>query len=126
MSRTSSPCSPRRIAKIGLMVVCGIAVLGGLVMGLWNWLMPALFDGVREISFIQALGLLLLSKILFGGFRGRGHFHGHFHRRFHGADLSEEERQKLHGGWHRWCCHGKGEKQESKQESAVSRNEPQA
>ena len=118
MSRMSSPCSPRRIAKIGLMVLCGIAAFGALVMGLWNWLMPALFDGVREISFIQALGLILLCKLLFGGFRGRGHFR----RRFHGEHLSEEERQKLHAGWHRWCCHGR----EQVQAPGASPSEPQA
>ena len=36
---------------------------------LWNWLMPALFR-LPAISLIQTLGLLLLSRILFGGFRG--------------------------------------------------------
>ena len=36
-------------------------------MRLWNWLAPALF-GLRTISFWQALGLLALCRILFGGF----------------------------------------------------------
>jgi hypothetical protein len=46
------------------------AVFGLVVMSLWNWLMPTLF-GWHVISYWQALGLLILSKILFGGFRGR-------------------------------------------------------
>ena len=45
-----------------------VAVVGLVVMGLWNWLMPALF-GWTEIGFWQAVALLILSKILFGGFR---------------------------------------------------------
>jgi hypothetical protein len=43
-------------------------------MHLWNWIMPLVF-GLTIISFWQAAGLLLISKILFGGFsmgRGRG------------------------------------------------------
>lgn len=44
-------------------------VLGFAVMFLWNWLAPSLF-GWRVVSFWQALGILVLSKILFGGFRG--------------------------------------------------------
>jgi hypothetical protein len=47
----------------------GIAVFGTLVMQLWNWLMPSLF-GWHAIGFWQALGLLILSRIFFGGFRG--------------------------------------------------------
>jgi hypothetical protein len=46
-----------------------IAVAGYLTMSLWNWLVPVLFHG-PVISFGQTLGLLLLSRILFGGFRG--------------------------------------------------------
>ena len=47
--------------------------LGGLVVWwLWNWLMPELF-GLRELTFWQALGLLALSRILFGGFGRSGH-----------------------------------------------------
>jgi ABC-type amino acid transport system permease subunit len=45
--------------------------LGFLIMALWNWLVPVLFLG-PVINFWQAIGLLVLSKILFGGFKGRG------------------------------------------------------
>jgi len=43
-----------------------IAIGGGLVWALWNWLLPPLF-GWSAITFWQALGLLLLCWILFGG-----------------------------------------------------------
>jgi hypothetical protein len=36
-------------------------------MHLWNWLLPPLF-GWRQITFWQALGILALCRILFGGF----------------------------------------------------------
>jgi len=44
-----------------------IAIGGELVLQLWNWLLPPLF-GWRTITFWQALGLLALGRILFGGF----------------------------------------------------------
>ena len=48
-----------------------IALGGEIVHQLWNWLLPPLF-GWRQITFWQALGILALSRILFGGFGGRG------------------------------------------------------
>jgi hypothetical protein len=44
------------------------AIGGTVVMLLWNWLLPTLF-GLKPISFWQAIGVLALSRILFGGFR---------------------------------------------------------
>ncbi len=44
---------------------------GEIAMHLWNWLAPTLF-GWKQINFWQALGLLLLSRMLFGGFGGHG------------------------------------------------------
>lgn len=52
------------LAIIGILVVLGIG--GGIVLQLWNWLAPPIF-GWREITFWQALGLLALCRILFGG-----------------------------------------------------------
>ena len=55
-----------------LFLACFIAfalILGYVVMGLWNTILPAVL-GVKTITYTQALGLLLLSKILFGGFHG--------------------------------------------------------
>ena len=51
-----------------------IAVGGEVVRQLWNWLLPQLF-GWRRITFWQALGMLALCRILFGGLgihRGSG------------------------------------------------------
>ena len=52
-------------AILGIVVVSAIG--GGLVLQLWNWLMPSIF-GWPQITFWQALGLLALCRILFGGF----------------------------------------------------------
>jgi hypothetical protein len=55
--------------KILLFVLLASVVFGFIVQGLWNWLMPALF-GWKVVTFWQAIGLVILSKILFGGFHG--------------------------------------------------------
>ena len=66
--------------KFVLFAILFLVVFTFVVMRLWNWLMPALF-GWHLISFWQALGLLILSKILFGGFRGGPHRHWKWRRR---------------------------------------------
>lgn len=48
-----------------------VGLAGLSVMTLWNALLPDLVN-VPAITFGQALGLLLLSRLLFGGFRGYG------------------------------------------------------
>jgi hypothetical protein len=55
--------APLAIAGIGLFIAIG----GGVVWWLWNWLLPPLF-GWPKISFWQALALLALCRILVGGF----------------------------------------------------------
>jgi len=50
-------------AFIGLIAIV-IVILGYPLMLLWNWLMPIIF-GLPEITFWQAIGLNLLSTILF-------------------------------------------------------------
>jgi len=58
------PSKPAKFIGIGFLVVFGIFAIGSVIMFLWNELIPTLFNGPL-ISFWQALGLLLLSKILF-------------------------------------------------------------
>ncbi|MFO1425459.1 MAG: hypothetical protein U1F11_00490 [Steroidobacteraceae bacterium] len=63
------------IARGLAMLVLGIAAIALftlLVMSLWNALVPPLFHGPL-LSFWQAAGLLVLSRILFGGLRSGGH-----------------------------------------------------
>ena len=68
-----------RLVKFPLLAILFVVMLAGfgfVVMGLWNWLMPALF-GLKLIGYWQAVGLIILSKLLFGGFRGSAGRGGH-------------------------------------------------
>lgn len=47
-----------------------VAAAGFATMSLWNWLMPMIFH-LPVLTFGQTIGLLVLSRILLGGF-GRG------------------------------------------------------
>jgi len=75
--------------------------LGGeVVRRLWNWLLPSLF-GVPQITFWQALGLLVLCRVLFGGFG----MHGRRGPRRWGRweQMTTEERERFrHGMRERW------------------------
>jgi hypothetical protein len=62
-----------------VLVLAGIALLGLMVMLLWNWVIPTVFASGRPIDYLHALGLLVLSRILFGGFRGHSGWRGHRH-----------------------------------------------
>jgi Ca2+/H+ antiporter, TMEM165/GDT1 family len=92
--------------KLTMFALVAVVVLGFLVKGLWNWLMPQLF-GLHLLTFEQALGLLALSWILFGGFRGPRPGH-HWRRRFRERwdDMTPEQRERFraglwgHGGRH--------------------------
>lgn len=82
-----------------------IAALGWLVMSLWNWILPSLFTSAQPIDYWRALGLLVLSRLLFGGFHGHGGWHRHHHmQRWH--QMTDEERKKFRAGltglraWH--------------------------
>lgn len=78
---------------------------GEVVMHLWNWLLPALF-GLRQVTFWQALGLLALCRILFGGFglHGGGP-RSNIRRRIaeRWEQMTPEEREKCRQGFFgRW------------------------
>jgi hypothetical protein len=94
----------RKIIGFILMAIIGVLLFGNIVMWLWNALMPVIFH-LPIITFPQALGLLVLSKILFSSFRGGGP------GRFRGGrirekwmDMTPEEREKFKQEWgHRRC-----------------------
>jgi hypothetical protein len=93
-----------RAAKFVLLAALAATVFGYLVMTLWNWLMPALF-GSRLISFGQAVGLLVLSRIFFGGFRGgpgrRMHWRHRMSERWN--QMAPEEREQFVKGLQGRC-----------------------
>ena len=69
------------------------AALGAVVMLLWNAVIPALLAGARPIDYGHALGLLVLCRILFGGFRGHGGWHGRHWARWEA--MTDEERARF-------------------------------
>ena len=95
-----------KVLKIAAIVVAASVLFGFAVMGLWNWLAPALFGGHR-IDYWQALGLFLLSKILFGGFYGRHGHRGHWRQRMHERweSMTPEEREAFRARRGSRCGH---------------------
>ena len=95
-----------RALKFAAFAVLFLAVFAFVVMRLWNWLVPAVF-GWHVISFWQAVGLLVLSKILFGGFRGAPHRGWHWRRRMmeRWDQMTPEEREKFRQAMRGRCGH---------------------
>ncbi len=92
-----------RVLKVVAIVIVAFAVFGFVVTQLWNYLMPGLF-GLHAITFWQAVGLMVLGRLLFGGFRpGRGGFgwRGEMKRRW--EQMTPEEREKFREGMRGRC-----------------------
>lgn len=93
-----------RGVKIAMLATVGFVVFGFVVMFLWNWLMPSIF-GLRLIGFWQALGLVVLSKILFGSFHSHGDREKQWQRRMkeRWEKMTPEEREKFREGLEGFC-----------------------
>jgi hypothetical protein len=82
------------------------SLLSYVVMRLWNGILTEVVH-VSPISFLQAIGILVLSKILFGGFHGRwgcgprNHWKNEMKEKWH--NMSPEEREKLKEDWRNKC-----------------------
>jgi hypothetical protein len=117
-----------RIARFVLFAVAAALVFSFIVMHLWNWLMPAIF-GLHLIGFWQALGLLVLTRILFGGFHrarwGGMRWRGRMMERW--AQMSPEEREKFRAAMQsRWGCSPFPQESKASEPSAPQPNAPQA
>ncbi|WP_461246654.1 hypothetical protein [Treponema sp. R6D11] len=88
-----------------LSMLAAIAVFGAVAMLLWNALLPQLFN-LPTLSYWQAVGLMLLARILFGDIGGWGHgrhrgrgdprmFHHGNKLREKWMNMSEEERKEF-------------------------------
>jgi len=93
-----------RILRFAFFAVLFVTVFSFVVLRLWNWLMPAVF-GWHVITFWQAVGLLVLSKILFGGFHGRPGRHMYWRQRMieRWEKMTPEEREKFRQGMRGRC-----------------------
>jgi hypothetical protein len=98
----------KRWYLIGPAAIVGIVLFtfigGEAVRLLWNWLVPSLF-GWHQITFWQAIGILALCRILFGGISGRGlhrsRFRGRMRERW--EQMTPEEREKFRQGMRGRC-----------------------
>ncbi len=88
-----------------LFVFAVVVPLGFIIMALWNNILAVIIP-VTIINFWQALGLFLLSRILFGGFPGKPGWAGHGRRRHEMAEmrnkwfnLSPEEKNQFKQDW---------------------------
>jgi len=97
------------IAKMVVFGLAAIALVGWITMSLWNWLVPDLFHG-PEITFWKALGLLILSKILFWSFGKKHHSHGGHWRPYwkdRWTAMSPEDRERFKQKMkEKWCYPG--------------------
>ena len=94
------------VAPLALAVFIWIG--GEIVMHLWNWLLPMLF-GWKQITFWQALGLLVLCRILFGSLGGHGSDRSKSWRpkSERWEKMTPEEREKFRQDMRsRWCGSG--------------------
>jgi len=100
------------------MAIVFVFAVGNIVMYLWNWILPDAI-GAQEITFWKAVGLFVLTRILFGGFKSRG---SHGGRRKRGRwkekwmNMTEEERIEFKQGWkEKWKGMSEEEKANMKQ-----------
>ena len=93
-----------KVVQIVVFVAVAVAIMGGVVMSLWNWLLPTL-AGWHKVTFLQALALLVLCRVLFGGWRVRGGpWRHHWKERF--GRMTPEEREKFRASLRqKWNCH---------------------
>ncbi|HZR66942.1 MAG TPA: hypothetical protein VFA85_17520 [Terriglobales bacterium] len=103
--------SEARVVKFMKYFVYAIVVLsifaagfGSAVLYLWNWLMPPVF-GLHTITYWQALGLLCLCWVLFGGQRGWMGSGMHSRRRMRGRweHMSPEQREQFRAAMRGRC-----------------------
>lgn len=92
---------PRRMVLLALVVIplfiVFIAIGGEVVALLWNWLLPPLF-GWAQVTYWQALGILALCRILFGGFGGPGLRRPRRRTAERWENLSPQERERFRQG----------------------------
>ncbi|MGC4100180.1 hypothetical protein [Ferruginibacter sp.] len=97
----------KKVLMILVCVTAAVLLFGFIVMSLWNNVLVLAIPAIKTISFAQALGILVLSKILFGGFHGRGGWRGSrawkekMKQRW--DNMTPDEREKFKAEWKNRC-----------------------
>lgn len=84
----------------------GVFLFSWFVMLLWNAILPDAVTGVKAISFFQAMGILVLSKILFGfnkGWGGGNRYQWKQRMQEKLKNMTPEEREKFKAEWRNRC-----------------------
>ena len=92
------------------LLIIGLFAVSAVLMLLWNSIIPGI-STFKAITYWQAMGLFILSKILFGGFRfGRSH-HQRAQRHFGKSafnqkfmEMNDDEKQQFKNQWKQRCC----------------------
>lgn len=96
----------KKMIFIPFLVLAGLALVSYIVMLLWNALIPAIFH-LTAITFWQAAGILILSKILFGFGKGGGHRGGapwmRHRMKERWTNMSPEEQERFREQWRERC-----------------------
>jgi hypothetical protein len=94
----------RFMGILTMLVTCAVFAVAAML--LWNALLPEIF-ALPQISYLQAVGLLILARLLFGGIggdlhgggrgAGRGRYPFHHGNKFREKwmNMSEEERKEF-------------------------------
>ncbi|WP_420149157.1 hypothetical protein [Spirosoma sp.] len=100
-----APYGRRRFRFFPLLILLVLGLITFVVYWLWNNVLVAV-TGVKTVTFWQAMGILILSRILFGGFKfgrpSRGSYYGgdpNWREKW--RQMSEEDRAKFRSEWHR-------------------------
>lgn len=91
------------------LLIVGFFGISAIVMLLWNSILPSI-STFSPLTYWQAMGLFLLSRILFGGFHFARHHHGHkppfahpeFKDKF--MEMTDDEKLQFKNQWKSRCC----------------------
>lgn len=99
---------PLKILFFISVFIAFVAAASWVVMFLWNSILTEV-TSVKPLNFWQAAGLLILAKILFGGFGGRGKHSGKKPWKNKWMNMSNEERNEAKNRWKEYCEKKKSE-----------------
>lgn len=96
----------KRFLFFPLVALAFVALGGWVVMVLWNYVIPVVIPNVGALTYWQAISLLLLCRLLFGGFKGggpgmRGGRGQQWRQKM--SNMSEEDRAKFKAAWRDKC-----------------------